>query len=360
VSRAPVAKSPLQRPRLPRVKLLGVAHPQHLQHQLRFEDALEVTPQQRLDALGPVLAQQRVVRRAERARKVEESRQRKEKIVTEAEKLGQGRDWRNGANRLRDLLEEWKALPRLDRPTDDALWHRFSTARTTYTRARKSHFSELDDKRGTSKALKERLIKDAEELATSTEWGPTAGRYRDLMSSWKEAGPAAKAEDDALWKRFRGAQDEFFGARDAAMAAMDAEFTANAVTKDALLVEAEALLPVTDLGRAKKAFRDISERWDAAGKVPRNRMKDLDARIRKVETAIRGVEDAKWTKTDPEKSARADDMISKLEKTIADIETDLAAARERGDAKRVKQQEENLTSRVAFLEMAKRTAADFG
>ncbi|MEP6815826.1 MAG: DUF349 domain-containing protein [Marmoricola sp.] len=314
----------------------------------------------RLDALSPVLAQQRVARREERAKKVEESRQRKEQIVSEAEKLGKGKDWRNGANRLRDLLEEWKALPRLDRPTDDALWRRFSTARTTYTRSRKSHFSELDEKRGTARAVKQQLIKEAEALATSIEWGPTAGKYRDLMSQWKEAGPAAKAEDDALWKRFRGAQDQFFGARDAAMAAQDAEFAANADLKDALLVEAEALLPVTDLNKVKRAFRDISDRWDAAGKVPRNRMKDLEARIRKVETAIRGVEDAKWSKTDPEKSARADDMISKLEKTIADTEADLTAARERGDAKRVKELAENLSSRQAFLEMAKRTAADLG
>ncbi len=204
------------------------------------------------------------------------------------------------------------------------------------------------------------MIKEAEALATSTEWGPTAGKYRDLMTRWKEAGPAAKSEDDALWKRFRGAQDEFFGARDTAMAAQDAEFAANAEKKDALLVEAEALLPVTDLDKAKRAFRDIADRWDAAGKVPRNRMKDLEARIRKVETAIRGVEDAKWSTTDPEKSARADDMITKLEKTIAGIESDRAAATQRGDAKRVKELEDNLASRQAFLEMAKRTAADFG
>ena len=44
----------------------------------------------RLDALGPVLAQQREVRRGERAKKLEESRERKEQIVVEAEKLARG------------------------------------------------------------------------------------------------------------------------------------------------------------------------------------------------------------------------------------------------------------------------------
>ena len=130
--------------------------------------------------------------------------------------------------------------------------------------------------------------------------------------------------------------------------------------KEALLVEAEALVPVGDLDEAKRKFRDIAERWDAAGKVPRDRMKDLEARIRKVEQEIRGVEDAQWKRTDPEKSARADDMVSKLESAIADIEADLDKARAAGNEKKVKELEDNLASRRSFLEMAKRAAADFG
>ncbi len=314
----------------------------------------------RLDALGPVFAQQREVRRGERAKKLEESRERKEQIVVEAEKLGEGHDWRHGANRLRDLLEEWKALPRLDRATDDALWHRFSSARTSYTRARKTHFAELDEKRGAAKQVKLRLIKEAEVLATSTEWGPTAGKYRELMRQWKEAGPAAKAEDDELWKRFRGAQDQFFGAREAANAQQDEEFAANAEAKEALLLEAEKLVPVTDLDAAKRAFRDIADRWDAAGKVPRDRMKDLEARMRKVEQAIRAIEDDQWSRSDPEKSARADDMIGKLEAGIAETQVKLDKATAAGDAKRTKDLESELANKQAFLDMAKKAAADFG
>ena len=154
-------------------------------------------------------------------------------------------------------------------------------------------------------------------------------------------------------------QDAFFGARDAANAKLDEEFAANATVKEELLVEAETLVPVTDLDAAKRRFRDIADRWDAAGKVPRDRMKELEGRIRKVEQAIRSVEDQKWQKTDPEKTARADDMISKLESAIADIETDLETAREKGDTKAIRRLEENLTSRRAFLDMAQRTAADF-
>ena len=319
----------------------------------------------RLDALGPVIAAQRSARKEERAQKTAESKAEKEKLVAEAEKLAEGTDWRNGANRLRDLLATWKELPRLDRATDDALWRRFSTARTTYTRHRKAHFAEEHERRDGARVIKERLAKEAEALSSSTEWGPTAGQYRDLMREWKAAGPAPREVDDQLWQRFRGAQDTFFGARDAANAALDEEFAANAEVKDAILVEAEALLPLVqsegaDLDAAKKAFRDLADRWDAAGKVPRDRMKELEARMRKVEQAIRAVEDEQWSRSDPEKSARADDMIGKLEAGIAETQAKLDKANAAGDARKVKDLEGELADKQAFLDMARKAAADFG
>ncbi|MBL0747635.1 DUF349 domain-containing protein [Nocardioides baculatus] len=313
----------------------------------------------RLDALGPVIAVQRSARKEERAQKTAESKAEKEKLVAEAEKLAEGTDWRNGANRLRDLLATWKELPRLDRATDDALWRRFSTARTTYTRHRKAHFAEEHERRDGARVIKERLVKEAEALSTSTEWGPTAGKYRDLMREWKAAGPAPREVDDQLWQRFRGAQDTFFGARDATNAALDEEFAANAVVKDEILVEAEKLVPVTDVDAAKKAFRDLADRWDAAGKVPRDRMKELEARMRKVEQAIRAVEDEQWSRSDPEKSARADDMIGKLEAGIAETQAKLDKATAAGDAKRTQDLESELANKQAFLDMAKKAAADF-
>lgn len=315
----------------------------------------------RLDALRPLLGVQRGQRREERSRRLEESRTRKQAIAEEAESISRGNDWRNGVNRLRDLLEEWKGLPRLDKRTDDELWHRFSGARTAYTRRRKAHFAELNEKREGARVVKERLLREAEALRESTEWGPTSGKYRDLMQRWKAAGPAPREVEEDLWQRFRAAQDAFFGARDAANAELDREFAANAEVKVALLGEAEALLPVTSEGLddAKRRFREIADRWDAAGKVPRDQVKSLEARMRKVEQAIRQVEQDQWQRSDPEKSARAGDLLGQLERAVADLEADLAKARATGDDKRVAELEDSLGSRRQFLEMARRTASDF-
>jgi hypothetical protein len=313
----------------------------------------------KLDSLLPVISQQRQVRRAERAEKAAAAKTEKERLVSEAEKLAESNDWRNGANRLRQLLDEWKALPRIDRSADDQLWRRFSTARTSYTRRRKSHFAEQNEKREGARVVKQVLVKEAESLAGSREWGPTAGAYRDLMRRWKAAGPAPREVEDELWTRFRAAQDTFFGARDEAMAAQDSEFAANAEAKEKLLVEAEALVPVTDVENAKRAIREIADRWDTIGKVPRDKIRTLEDRMRAVETAIRGIEEEKWRRTDPEKSARADDMVTKLQDAIGKVESDLEKARSAGDQKKVTELEENLASRRSFLEMAQRASADY-
>jgi hypothetical protein len=313
----------------------------------------------RLDALTATIGQQRKQRQADRARKLEEARSDKQRIADEAERLSQANDWRNGANRMRQLLDEWKALPRLEKSVDDALWRRFSTARTTYTRRRKSHFSELNEKRDEARVVKEKLVVEAEALADSTEWGPTSGKYRDLMRRWKAAGPAPKGVDDQLWKRFRTAQDTFFGNRDKVNAEQDREFAANAEKKEALLVEAEALLPVTDLRAAKESFRDIAERWDAAGKVPRDKMKSLEDRIRRVERAIRGVEDDQWRRSNPEARARAADTVAQLESSIADLEAQRAKAEAAGNDRKAREAADAIEARKAWLTQAQKALEEF-
>ncbi|GAA3527343.1 hypothetical protein AFL01nite_03740 [Aeromicrobium flavum] len=314
----------------------------------------------RLDALEPSLEELRAKRKAEREQRTAEATEAKTRIVAEAEKIGAGQDWRNGADRLRALLDEWKALPRLSKSADDELWHRFSSARTAYTKKRKAHFGEQSVRRDQAQKVKEKLIEEAEALSGSTDWGATSAAYRDLMQRWKAAGSAPRNAEDKLWKRFRAAQDVFFHAREAANAAQESEFAENAEVKRQILVEAEALLPIKDLEATRRAWHDIADRWEAAGKVPRDQIKELEGRIRVVEKAIRDAGDQEWKRTDPEKSARADDMITKLEDAIAAIEADIARAEAAGDAKKVASLRENLESRQAFLDIAQRTASDFG
>lgn len=314
----------------------------------------------RLDALSPLLDERREARKAERAAKLEEAKVAKAKVIDEAEKLAAGTDWRGGSARLQDLLRQWKELPRLDKRTDEALWQRFSAARSAYTRRRRAHFGELSERREAAKSAKEKLIGEAEALSASTDWGATSRAYRDLMTRWKAVGPASKSDDDALWQRFRAAQDAFFTARDAANADLDREYAGNAEVKRQLLGEAERLLPVTDARAAREAFRSIADRWDAAGKVPRTDMKDLEDRFRRVELAVRGAEDATWRRSNPEAHGRASETVAKLEASLAALRAELATAQASGNDRLVQQTQASIEARQSWLDQAAKAVTEFG
>lgn len=313
----------------------------------------------RLEALTPLVAQQREKRKAERAAKVEEARSAKTKIATEAETIAAGTDWRHGVTRLRELLDEWKALPRLDKSSDDELWHRFSSARTTYTRHRKQHFAELSSKREEAAVVKERLAAEAETLASSSDWGPTSGRFRDLMRQWKAAGPAPREVDDKLWARFRAAQDTFFGARDAIQAEENAEQVQNLQAKETLLVEIEAILPVEDAKVAREQLRELLDRWDQIGKVPRDSMRAIDSRLRAVEQAVKAAEDEVWNRRNPEARARAEATVKQLQSLISDLEKQAAKAESQGNARKATEAREAIAARREWLTQAQNALTDF-
>ncbi|GAA0687182.1 DUF349 domain-containing protein [Kitasatospora atroaurantiaca] len=313
----------------------------------------------RLDTLSSEIESRQVERRAARAKAQDETRTAKEKLVAEAEQLAESTQWREAGDRLRALVDIWKGLPRLDRKSDDELWHRFSHARSVFSKHRKAHFATLDAERDHAREAKEKLVAEAESLSSSTEWGDTAARYRDLMTQWKAAGRAQRDAEEELWARFRGAQDVFFQARSAAFSERDAEQTENQKLKEALLVEAEAILPITDLKAAKAALRDISERWEAIGHVPRDARPRLDARLNTVERAIREAEDAEWKRSNPEAKARAAGMTGLLQSAVDKLQGELDKARAAGNASKVAKLEAELAGRQALLDQALKSLEEF-
>ena len=249
---------------------------------------------------------------------------RKETLAAEAEELAaNSTQWKTAGDRLREILEEWRTISGLDRKTDDVLWKRYSAARETFNRRRGSHFAELDRERAGARQTKEALCERAEALADSTDWGPTAAAFRDLLTEWKAAGRASKDVDDALWQRFKAAQDIFFTARNALSAERDAEFRANAEAKEALLAEAERL-DTSDHDAARAALRTISDKWDKIGKVPRERGAELERRLRAVEKKVR---DTPSHGIDPEAQARADQFRERAEQYERQAEKAAAAGR---------------------------------
>ncbi|MEU9302256.1 DUF349 domain-containing protein [Streptomyces sp. NPDC048269] len=319
-------------------------------------DALRV----RLDKLVATVESRREERKAQKAKQTDEARAAKDALVVEAEELAQSDQWRSAGERLRALVDIWKGLPRLDRKSDDELWHRFSHARSAFSKRRKAHFASLDAQREDARKVKEKLVAEAESLSKSTDWGPTAARYRELMADWKAAGRAQRESEDDLWNRFRGAQDVFFAARSEVFAERDAEQVENLKLKEELADEAEKLVPVTDLKAARAAFRSLNERWEAIGHVPRDARPKVEGRMHTVERAIQEAEEGEWRRTNPEARARAAGLTGQLQAAVDKLREQIDAARAAGNNAKADKLSRELEGRQALLDQALKGLEEFG
>jgi hypothetical protein len=314
----------------------------------------------RLERLTENVGQRREEAKAAREHARGQAKEIKERIVAEAEQIAaEATHWKSSGERMRELLEEWKAAPHAERSAEAVLWKRLSAARNTFTKRRKAYFATLEAEREDVRARKEQLVAEAEALSGSVEWGPTTSAFRELMNQWKAAGRADKDTEAELWKRFRGAQDKFFAARSEVFSAKDAELREHAEAKQQLLEAAQGLLPVTDVRSARSALRGIQERWEQIGAVPRDSREQLESGLRRVEDSIRKAEENQWRRSNPEALARAEGTVAQLRSTIAQLERQLTQARDQGDARAVSNAEEALAARRAWLAEAEHTLAEF-
>ncbi|MFQ6398295.1 DUF349 domain-containing protein [Nocardia sp. KC 131] len=252
-----------------------------------------------------------------------EHTERKETLCAEAEKIAtESTQWKAAGDRLREILDEWKSIRGVDRKVDDALWKRYSKAREAFNRRRGAHFADLDRERSAAKTRKEELCVRAEELSDSTDWIGTAGVFRDLLAEWKAAGRAPREADEALWRRFKSAQDVFFAARNSAVTERDAEFDHNATAKEELLRAYEHIDPDNGIDAARNSLRELQDKWDAIGKVPRERIQELEGKLRAIEKRVRDAVDSQWRRSDPEAMARA----AQFRERVAQFEEQAAKA----------------------------------
>ena len=283
----------------------------------------------------------------------------KEKIVAEAESLALSENWKATGDRLKALLEEWKAAPRLDKKTDAAFWKRFSASRNKFDKRRRTHFAQLEATASKVADAKGALVLEAEKLATSTEWLATARRYKTLMDQWKAAGRGKKNEDAKLWARFKAAQDQFFAAKNADLEKREVSMVANLAKREELITKIEALIPFTDVKAAKSSFRELMRTWDKIGITQREKRAALEARISVVEEAIKAADADMARKTDPGAKARAAEVVAQLTESIENYTKTAAKAEAAGNSKKAQEARESADARKVWLVEAERHLAEF-
>ncbi|HWB66682.1 MAG TPA: DUF349 domain-containing protein [Mycobacteriales bacterium] len=303
----------------------------------------------RIDAVLAKVDERLAEKAAERARAAEAAADRKRALVAEAQQLSAGNNWRAGSERFRAMVEEWKAIRGVDRRTDSDLWAQFASARRAFDTRRRAHFAERDSQAEAAAARKAELAAQAEKLQDSTEWGPTAGRFRELMTEWKAAGRAKREAETELWQRFKAAQDEFFSRRSAHFAARDTELAANLEAKQALVAEAESIDAGSDPEGARKRLKTIHDRWEKIGHVPRDARSSLEQRLGDAERRIRDASAAARKVVTSESP-----LVIRLRESVTKLEARLDRARHAGDHALASETEASLATQREWLAQAER------
>lgn len=267
--------------------------------------------------------------------------------------------WKTSGAEMTGLFEQWQALQKngskVPKSEADAIWKRFSSARTKFETAKRGYFAGLDAANKQTKAKKNSIVEAAEALAA--KGSDDIAAYRKLLDEWKNSGRTPGKSDDALWARFKAAGDTIFSKKSETAVVENASMGKNLAAKTELLKEAESIDPEKDLSAAKKSLQSIQQRWEKAGKVPKEKLRETEDKLRAIEAKVRKVEEDHWRKSDPAAIERSNSVTAQLEDSIRKLAEALEKAKASNDDKKIKDATEALDARKAWLEVVKASMA---
>jgi hypothetical protein len=266
--------------------------------------------------------------------------------------------WKQSSEKMAKLFTDWQEVQKtgakVSKADADPIWKRFSVARTKFETAKRAYFAGLDASNKAVRAAKNNIVEQAEKLASAGS--DSIVEYRKLLEQWKSAGRTPGKSDDALWARFKAAGDTIYSARQASSASEAGDHAANLAAKLELLKTYSDIDPSKGLDEAKRRLQELQKKWEKVGKIPKEKIREVEDKLRAIENKVKSAEQDHWRKSDPASIDRSNSVISQLETAIAKLEAELAKATATGNDKKIKDANDALSARRAWLETVRASA----
>ncbi len=250
----------------------------------------------------------------------------KEKLVAEMEALADS-DLPPQAilQQLKDARRAWRELGPAEPEAEARLRERFEAAcARAYepVRAwRERQRAAFERNRAAREAFLARLEGFLEQVDWNrVDWRRLAELERDIHREWRELGPTDRATREALTPRFRAVTR-------ALHERLSEEWARNRAARQALILEAQALLEMDDPEAALAAWRQLQQRWRETGPVAPRQVKPLGRAFH--EAGERIVE--RWRAAKRETAQQRRQAIAAREAILRDMEA-LAEGLARGTA----------------------------
>ena len=225
-------------------------------------------------------------------KKFEEAKEVKTKLVEEAKSLQDSEQWQKTSQKLKDMMDQWKAAGHAGKEYENALWEDFNAARQVFYERRSAYYDELHKQQDINYEQKMALVNQAKGIVASGEFTrENTETMKNLSAEWKKTGSCGKDKENAVWKEFRSVNDEYF----------------------------DGLTKFNDQKHAdwKKRMGDSK-----AGK--QNQIENQKRQISRLQEDLNGLISEEQAKGIQEQIAQKEDFIKQLESEINDIDAKIA------------------------------------
>lgn len=177
-------------------------------------------------------------------------------------------DWNALSKQMENLQAQWKNVGFAAKKENQKIYDRFREACDKFYNSKREYYANFKNVMQDNLKLKEQLCEKAEALMESEDWKKATDQLIQLQKQWKEIGPVARKQSDAVWKRFRAACDHFFDNKAKHFDKVDEQYSGNLALKLALIEEVKAYKVGDTREEDINAMREFQNRWNAIGYVP--------------------------------------------------------------------------------------------
>lgn len=177
-------------------------------------------------------------------------------------------DWNALSKQMEGLQAQWKTVGFAAKKDNQKIYDRFREACDKFYNSKREYYANFKNVMQDNLKLKEDLCEKAEALMDSEDWKKATDQLILLQKQWKEVGPVARKQSDAVWKRFRAACDRFFDNKARHFDKVDEQYGENLALKQALIEEVKAYKVGDTREDDINAMREFQNRWNAIGFVP--------------------------------------------------------------------------------------------
>lgn len=183
----------------------------------------------------------------------------KETMVTEAEELAESTEWQQTADRLKELMSQWKAAPRASKEVEQRLWTRFRTAQDAFFTRRSEAFAARDAEQQEALAQRRELLAQAEGLDVEADPRAAQAALREIQNKWQQTGRVRRETAAPLERRLRTVEDRVKSAMETAWRRTDPEDSPLLTQMRAQVAEAEERLERAHAAGDRKRIKEAEE-----------------------------------------------------------------------------------------------------